>query len=317
MKILYISTIRKGGPYHVLKDLENHFKKNNEVRFEASLKGYILAFFTRKYDIIHSALPIPFNIFAKKRIFHIHGNFRKERGLKNPLGYLYPLTIRTTNNILFPSHFLKKKLNIKKGKVISNIIDDRKFSNYKKNFDIKKEVKLIILTKFHFYDKARGIIDLVSILKDITINKKIILNIYGDGRFKDIIEKKVKQYNNKKLEINFKGFQKNIEKEITKHDIFTYYSHLDTFALVLLEAMNLKMPIITNEFGAAKEISKNNNSIEISKSKKDYGEKLLKLIKSKSLREKTAEKGFKNAKENFSKEKIIKEYEKYYREILR
>jgi glycosyltransferase involved in cell wall biosynthesis len=284
-KILFISPIRKGGPYNVLKNLSKEFDKNSkyQTKFYASLKGYLFGIFSNRYDIIHTVLPIPFNIFRKKIILHIHGDYRIEKSLNNPLGYIYPLAIKNADKIIVPSNFLKKKLDIKNAIVINNPIEDKKIEKIKYSLIKKDTIKLFIVTKFHFYDKAKGVIDLLTILNKIETNKTIELDIYGEGKYKNKIQE-ICQTNKKKFKVCFKGFSNNLDKESTNYDIFTYYSHLDTFGVIIAEMQRNGLPIITNEFGAAKELIKNNENGFISNNEIDYKNKLEKLINNEKLR---------------------------------
>ena len=68
IKIAYLAPIRKGGPYNVLKSLSEELNENEnyETKFYASIKGLITGMISNKYDIIHTALPLPINLFKKK-----------------------------------------------------------------------------------------------------------------------------------------------------------------------------------------------------------------------------------------------------------
>lgn len=304
-KIVYITSIRKGGPYFVLKNLA--FK--NKADFYASFRGFFLGFFFKKYDIIHTSLPIFFNIWNKKIVFHLHGNFCKERHLyKNPLGYIYPLAIKFANKIILPSNFLASKLKLKNFKVIPNPVNESVFNFKKKSYEILEEVNLVIMTKFHFYEKSRGILDLVKLLN--RLNKKINLYILGDGIYLKEIQNKI--IANSNLKVYFKGFVENPYDFIVKQDIFVYYSFLDTFGVVLIEAMALGLPVITNNFGAENEVVLNNSNGFVGNSSKDYLEKLKLLIENKTLRENFGRNGRIFVKENFSLSFINNEFIKEY-----
>lgn len=104
----------------------------------------------------------------------------------------------------------------------------------------------------------------------------------------------------------YQGRKYNDEKNAAfdKADIFvfpTYYSN-ECFPLVLLEAMEHKLPIISTNEGAIHDIVKNGeNGLILDKPDKELlAKSIIKLLDSKDLREKMGEQGYKLFKENYT-----------------
>jgi glycosyltransferase involved in cell wall biosynthesis len=310
LKVLFIAPIRKGGPNILLNNLSNYLNENSSIDsdFYASIKGFLIGMFSRKYDVIHSVLPIPFNIWNKPILLHIHGDFRVERGLNNPLGFIYPLAILNAKQIIVPSIFLKNKINLKNCEVIPNFLTDEIFKFNKKYSNQKSNINLCCMTKFHFHEKARGVLSLVKIINELNVSKKITLNILGGGKYLPLIKKEVSEIRIKKnIVINFIGFVDNPMSYLVNQDIFTYYSYLDTFGISIIEAMGLGIPTITNDLGPFKEVIIN-DSVGFICSNEEYVEKLEKIINSLELQK---ELGF-NSKEYIKSNFLISEVSKRF-----
>ncbi len=276
LKILFIAPIKKGGPYLSLKKLSNYYNRNDilNAEFTSSFKGFLKGIFSRKYDIIHTVLPVPFNIWRTPILLNIRGNYKKERNFRNPLGYLYPISIYFSSKILTPSKYMMKELNILKFELIPNSIDKSKFIETKTNFSLKKNsLKLVILTSFKFYEKGSGVLNLINIINKLDSRIKIELKIIGSGKYLDLIKSKIKV--NKNIQLIWKGNLNNPYPEIISSDIFTYYSNLDNYPNAILEAITLKIPIISNNIGAVSEFLPKEN---IGFDDDDYFKKLNDII---------------------------------------
>jgi glycosyltransferase involved in cell wall biosynthesis len=317
--ILFISPIRKGGPFFILKKLHINIGKIYRSEFHASFKGFILGFFSKK-DMIHTSLPVFINFFKKKIILHIHGDYNIERNLfRNPLGFFFPLAIYFSNCIVVPSIYLKKKLNLKKAIVIPNFVDDSIFHFRKKNYSIHNKINCVIMTKFHFKEKAEGVVSLVNILIGLDLKRDIELNVLGSGRYLQGVQEKVNNLlkNNTSVKVNFLGFINDPYQFIKEQDIFTYYSNLDTFGVAILESLSIGVPTITNEFGAAAEIITDGEDGYVAKNKKDYSLKLKKLILSVSIRKNFSNNSVLMVKNNFSQDKICSQFIDLYEQIYK
>jgi len=321
LNILFLAPRKIGGPHLSLKRLSNYLLKKNLIYgdFYSSINGFLIGIFSRKYDLIHTILPVPFNIWGTPILLNIRGNYKLERGLKNPLAFLYPISIFFSRQIVSPSNFLVKKLNLNNIKVIPNFVNEDLFNLKKeKRLNVKDEINLITLTKFHFKDKAYGILKLVKILNRINSKKKINFSIIGGGIYLDEVKDLIMELDlNRNLNIIWLNFQKEPFNFLLKSDIFVYYSNLDNFPNAILEAMAVKLPVITNNIGAVEEFIIDGESGFISKNDEDYKLKLEKLIVDKNLRVNMTVLSLKFITKsfliNFISSEFLKVYEKIYK----
>ena len=162
MKVDILTPIRFGGPQKWGDDLVRALKQEGvEARNIHNFWGIIKRFFYTNADIIHSTLPLFFNLQGKNIILTIHGDYRKE---KNIWKYFWPLAIKRTDRITVPTEFLKSELNLEDAVVISNgiFLEDYKPIKYNKGGTLQ----IVTVTGFSFWDKARGVIELLKILEE-------------------------------------------------------------------------------------------------------------------------------------------------------
>ena len=94
------------------------------------------------------------------------------------------------------------------------------------------------------------------------------------------------------------------EKYLNKTDVFvfpTYYSN-ETFALVNIEAMEHKVPVVSTKEGGIPDVVKNgqNGLVAEKKNSKSLADCIAELLDDKQLREKMGEDGYKKFKEHFT-----------------
>lgn len=314
MKVLFLAPVRKGGPHLSQKTLCDYLNKKGEIEgdFKASLKGFINAIFTRKYDVIHSTLPVPFNIWGTPVILNIRGDYRAERGYRNPLAYFYPLAIKNSQEIVVNGHFLKDKLKLKrKIKIIPNYVKKEILDFEKKTYDLGEIFKIGMISGFHFKEKARGVIDLLKILKNLNLDDKIEVLIGGGGYYLNETKQEANNFNLKNIKVKFLGFVAENYEFTQTLDIYTFWSNLDNFPNVCLEAMSIGVPLITNNIGAVNEFVIDKKTGFIC-DKEEYGNILIKLIKSKNLREKYGKAGRQHIIKNYSIESVSWQFLQLY-----
>jgi glycosyltransferase involved in cell wall biosynthesis len=262
MKIDIITPIRYCGPQKWGNDLEKALKNSGiEARNIHDFFGIIKRFFYTEADIIISTLPIFFSLHKKPIILTIHGNYNKE----NFWRYLYPLAIKKAKKITVPSEFLKNELKLNDSLVIPNGIFPKDYTDiilYRKdrlNNKLKNKIvndhiiKIVTVTSFQFWNKAKGVLELLKILKHVKEkrDKKFEFIIVGGGKYLDKIKQESKKYN---VNITFIGFHKNPKEILKNADLFVYYSFLDNLPIVILEAIACQVQVLSNNVGGVKEI---------------------------------------------------------------
>ena len=203
-------------------------------------------------------------------------------------------------------------------KVIPNFIDidkyERKHNNCEKNVISEGDEKIIVhISNFR---PLKRIIDVIKIFEKINseISSKLIM--VGDGPEK----KKAKDYlrkNNLKNRVIFLGKSNEVEEILCSSDLFLLPSEKESFGLAALEAMALKVPVISTNIGGLSELNINGNSGYTS----DIGDidsmasNAIKILSDKSLKKKYRFQAFENAKK-YDIKKIIPLYESVYQEAL-
>ena len=161
------------------------------------------------------------------------------------------------------------------------------------------------------------------LLKAFSIIKKKIRSgiscgvlIIGAGPEKQNLEKLAHQ-----LEINenvvFTGFLENPYPLIAESDIFVHTSKQEGIPNAMLEAMALKRPVITAEFGAAREVIQNgsNGYVLEHANTNELADRLTELINNQNNRETIATEGFHSVNKIFSKEKMIHKIEEFCSQV--
>ena len=139
----------------------------------------------------------------------------------------------------------------------------------------------------------------------------------GDGQGK----KKAKDYlrkNNLKNRVIFLGKTNEVDEILCSSDLFLLPSEKESFGLAALEAMALRVPVISTNTGGLKELNINGNSGYTS----DIGDidsmasNAIQILSDKSLKNKYRSQAFENAKK-YDIKKIIPLYEEIYDEAIK
>ena len=203
-------------------------------------------------------------------------------------------------------------------KVIPNFIDidkyEKKHNISEKNVISEGDEKIIVhISNFR---PLKRIIDVLKIFEKVNseISSKLIM--VGDGPEK----KKAKDYlrkNNLKNRVIFLGKTNEVDEILCSSDLFLLPSEKESFGLAALEAMALKVPVISTNIGGLSELNINGNSGYTS----DIGDidsmasNAIKILSDKSLKKKYRSQAFENAKK-YDIKKIIPLYESVYKEAL-
>ena len=203
-------------------------------------------------------------------------------------------------------------------KVIPNFIDIDKYArkhNLCQGNMLAQDDEKIIVHVSNFRPLKR-IIDVLKIFEKINqkINSKLIM--VGDGpdkkKAKDFLRK-----NNLKNKVIFLGKTSEVDEILCSSDLFLLPSEKESFGLAALEAMALKVPVISTNTGGLKDLNINGNSGYTS----DIGDidsmakNAIKILSDDSLEKKYRNQAFENAKK-YDIKTVIPLYEKIYDEAL-
>ena len=250
---------------------------------------------------------------SKKKIHWLHYEYKKYNANGN-YPKLFNSILPTFDKIVAVSNRVMDDFNDiyrleTKTITIGNLVDtDRiiKLSKEKCNRVLNKnKLNIICVGRLH---ECKGYDRLIQAVNKLSIKeqKKINIEIYGDGLEKEKLQAMINEY---KLNdtILLEGKVDNPYKYIKGNDLFILCSHFETFGLVIVEAMTLGVPVFALENSNTNNLIKNNHNGYIVE---NNDEKLYEGLKFLINNQKTIEK-FKKNLDNYKYEnkKIIENIE--------
>lgn len=306
------------------------FRLSKIWRFLSAYFRVFLKLLTKKYDLCYVALAFksgflkdaPFvllcKLFRRKIVIHLHGKGASEGAKKDYYRRLLYLTFNNTKVILlswllYPdiAHYVRKEDVF----ICPNGTPDLGYE-----FHIRHGGKPRLLFLSNLIE-SKGVIVLLDALR-ILVDRGCLFNcVFVGGESKDIDAKRFyREVSKRSLDnfISYEGgkFGKEKENIFVQSDIFVFPTYYDNecFPLVLLEAMQYGLPIVTTEEGAIADIVKDgvNGFISDKENAKSLADKLMVLIADNDLR-------LKIGKTNYSKyqaEYTITKFEQNLHNIL-
>ncbi|MDA0317068.1 MAG: glycosyltransferase family 4 protein [Bacteroidetes bacterium] len=261
--------------------------------------------------------------FNKRVVLHFHGKgIYKEMKKSKALSFLYNLTFSNTYIILL-SNLLKNDLKLVRSKhnlfFIPNGIKPIKHKGIKQSK--LNPIKLLYLSNLI---ESKGVIILLKAISQIVSQGYDNFSISFVGKpsksiTETIFNQEVEKYNLNK-HVNYLGPKYGDEKyDILKNsDIFVFPTYKDCFPLVLLEAMQSKLAIISTYEGAIPEIIDNNiNGILCrKKSVDDLVLNIIKLLENPELINKLGDNAYEKFEKHYTAEKFESRLIKTFNEIL-
>jgi glycosyltransferase involved in cell wall biosynthesis len=244
-----LTPIRFGGPQKWGNDLVLALRSSGISAINIhNFWGVMQRFFYTKADIIHTTLPLFFNLQGKQIVLTLKGDYRKEGYLAR---LLYPLAIKRATFITVPNQYLKSLLGIERALVIPNGVFLEPFKSLPNN---NETIVFVIVTGFHFWEKARGVLEIMKALELVKMktDKKLLFTIVGGGKYLEKVKLEAKKFD---VQTRFIGFHPNPKEILKNSDVFVYCSFLDVFPNVILDALVEGLPIVTNDFPAFIEFS--------------------------------------------------------------
>ncbi len=145
-------------------------------------------------------------------------------------------------------------------------------------------------------------------------NKKIQLDIYGEGPLHNSLETVIKQNN---LNINLKGEVKNVQHILNQYDLYVMSSTFEGFSLSVLEAMAMRLPLLVSDIRSFREQCESTAVYFDLDDIKDFTEKLKTLALDKNYLQNLAEAGHERVVNNFTLEQHMQGLRKIYSEVLK
>ena len=166
--------------------------------------------------------------------------------------------------------------------------------------------------------EQKNIPNLISAAEIIIKKRKdVVFLVVGEGRLRGKLENSVRR---KGLEDRFRfmGFKKDIENYIKAFDLFVLPSDYEGLSGAVLNAMLLKVPVVSTNAGGLSEVVFDMETgllVERNRSK-DLAEAIETVLEDENLRKKITENAYKLVKENFSVDKMVEKYVELYEQLV-
>lgn len=317
--------------YYIIDELEKKFS----IKFFNKFIKIILA---ENVDIINAHLIKPYVIaglsnicLRKKLIFSYHGLFIKN-DYNSPFEQIIYKTAHTLITffnkvyVLTPSVKSKEILlyETDKFELIQNYYQGKAlfYNNNEPNKKLVEEIQQIksnylivaFVGRLNREKNAKLCLEIFSRVSEI--NKNVVLMIFGSGEEEEFLKDFVKS---SKLEkIMFFGYVENVNYYMKYFDVLILTSYREGMPIVIWEAMNNSIPILSTNVGGINEILTlekcgfvfDKNHIL------DGANKLLLLLENEKLRKTMGEKGRNAIDTKYSLENFTNFFENFYQEIL-
>jgi N-acetyl-alpha-D-glucosaminyl L-malate synthase BshA len=266
------------------------------------------------------------NSMSIRFVTTLHGTDITLTGLEPSFLPTMKFSIEKADGVTAVSKFLADKTNTqykidKHIEVIPNFVDIDKFKRendektqcFRKNIAPNDEKVFIHISNFRALKRVQ---DVIKIFYEVRKKLEAKLLLVGDGPDRSDCEQLVRE-----LEISehvrFMGKQDALVELLSVSDIFMIPSQSESFGLSALEAMSCGVPVISSSVGGLPELNLHNETGYIA----EIGDvdRMAKYAVDLLLDKKKYELFSKNARkraEDFSEDKIVPRYEKFYEQIV-
>ena len=181
-------------------------------------------------------------------------------------------------------------------------------------FGAPEEKILIHLSNFRAVKRP---CDVIEIFMRVQKQLPAVLLMVGDGPERGGAERLAHRYGLHQR-VRFLGKRDNIEELIGVCDLLLLPSETESFGLVALEAMACAVPVVVSRVGGLPEvITDGREGFLVEKHDLDQmAERSLRILGNEDLRREMGRCGRETAKARFCSDKIIRQYEDYYRRVL-
>ena len=232
--------------------------------------------------------------------------------------------INNSNGVTAVSKSLRKQtldyFDIKKEiRVIYNFVNFDRFKrtnkeHFKKAIAPEGEKILVHVSNFRKVKRVQDIVRAFSIINQTVASKLLLI---GDGPERLHLEELCRSLGICN-DIRFLGNQNAVEELLAVADVFMLASEKESFGLAALEAMACEVPVISSDAGGIPEINIDGKTGFVSKvgDVTSMADNTIKLLQDEQLFNQLKAQAKEQAK-RFSLPVIVKEYENYYREVIR
>lgn len=209
--------------------------------------------------------------------------------------------------------YLKKIYQVKKDiKVIRHGIELTKFLNNKKN-NIQKIFRLLMLGRLTPQKGHRIVIKALVNLPEYDWKLEIVGSGPDEKKLKNLVNK-----NNLSNKITFYPATKTVLEVFQRNDIFLMPSLWEGLGITVMEAMTSGLLVVASNVDGLKEliVDAQTGYLLEAENVRIWQDKLRNIFEGKTEVDKIAKAGVEFAKNNFSIEKMVSEYEKVYQSLV-
>lgn len=227
---------------------------------------------------------------------------------KNELVNIYKIATENKVNVI-PLGFDLQKFN-------QNLSEKRK--NVREKFGVTDDqVAVAIIGRLAPIKNHSLFLETVALIQKET-EKKLVFFIVGDGELREEIAQKVVELSKKGVDIRMTSWIKDINEFNAGMDIICLTSNNEGTPVSIIEAQASQVPVVSTNVGGVQNVMIDNKTgyIVPKNNARIFADKLLVLIENEALRNKMGQKGWAFVKELFHFERLVKEMEHYYKELL-
>lgn len=311
MTVLHINTSInwRGGEQQVTYLLENKQVKNIVFcRDKSALQKYCLDNKIDHYSFTNSINFISEikKIIIKKNvnIIHLHDSNAHTKWIifkqltRNKIPVVLHRRVAFSKQINYLSQKKYNDENIKKVICISDVVrketekiitDKNKciviHSAVDTNIIIKEKSvnKIPIIVTTSALTEEKNLFEFIDISSKFLQKKEALFYIFGEGKLQEDLQYYINS-KNMQNHVFLKGFVNNINQQLFLYDVFLFTSKNEGLGTSILDAMVNKVPVVTNNFAAAKEIIEDQETGFIYKNINDAVNKIESLLTNEQLR---------------------------------
>lgn len=264
-----------------LKELSNNIdylceKYNIDIIHQVTLGDFRKILYVKKRKFIFGpvggAQKTPFVLLKRQKIINIIKDFA--RVIYNNLiinSHRYKKCINSASLVLCANKetldFLSKKYKKVNFRLLTeNGSQEQNLENISK--DNVQKINVLWMGRF-LYRKGLDII--IDVARNSKLNNNVLFNLYGNGKYKNHIQKKINKYQLKNINI-FDSISHDLVGNIYQsNDLFLFPSIRETTGTVIFEAMSYGLPVASfNQNGAALIIKNKQNGFLVDIKKNYY-----------------------------------------------
>lgn len=332
MKIFIVSSENRNkfGISKVINQLKKRFRRFNKVEYSNNPINFILF----KPDILHihgcwKIRLLLFFLLAKtigvKVVISPHGmmdkNSLNQKKIKKRIAlFLYQKFLLKNSDLIIVNSKLEKKnllkqiSEIRKIRIIYHGVEIDKNFFPKKN--IEKNLKFVFFSKIH---ESKNLLTLVKLWEKSIFLKKFHLYILGEIDDK-IYFLKINKLIQRNKNIKYLGsLSKQIQKQLSKYDVFIHPSKSENFGLVIYEALSSGLFLILNKSLKKNSLKVNSFATNIKFNLVSLNNSIKKILKNKKRIKSLSykKKSLSYVKTNFNWDTIFRYYLNEYSIIIK